>query len=236
MSHSKFRIKAVVLCLLAALGVMVVAATGAQAKGHWKVNGTTLTTTIGVESLSLEHTQLLSKFGLTKVAILCENVVVKDGLLFSDGSSSAEVEFSKGCKTELNLALTANCKPLEPIVFKVKNLLIKHTNGKTYILFSPLDGLTFGTFHIGALCAIGQNIQVKGSVVAECGVLDASKVWTHLDCAQEKDEQRIREVTDKALFPNDVLRFGANPLLLHGDIGLVLNGTHAGWEWGGSAL
>jgi hypothetical protein len=239
MSHSKFGLKALGLCLLAALSVMAFAATGAQANGHWFVNGELLKTTIGVESLELEHTQLLSKFGLTAVAILCEKILVHDGLLFSDGSSLGELLFSKNCKTELNAKVTENCKPLEPIVAEVKNLLIKHPeptkDPKSYILFSPHDSLTFATLHLGALCAIGQNIEVKGNVVAECGVLNTG-VWTQLDCAQEKVEQRIREVQSKTLFPNDVLKFGVNPALLDGDVGLVLSGTHAGGSWGGLAF
>jgi hypothetical protein len=235
MSHNKFGLKALGLCLLAALSVMAFAATGAQAKGEWKVNGVKLTTDIGVEALALEHSELLSTFGFnTKIQILCENVTVKDGLLFPDGSSLGELEFSKNCQTRTSLTLQENCKPLEPIVAKVRNLLIHH-NGDTYIRFTPHDALTFATLHLGALCAAGTNIQVKGSAVAECGLL-VGGVWSHEDCNVEKDEHEIREVPGTTLFPSDRLKFGQNPASLHGDIGLILNGAHAGGTWSGQAL
>jgi hypothetical protein len=235
MSHSKFGLKALGLCLLAALSVMAFAATGAQAKGHWFVNLVLLTKTIKVEALEGIDALLLSTFGAgnTPIEILCSKILVDDGLLFSDGSSLGLLLFSN-CQTFLKKEATPtkNCKPLEPIDANVVNLLIHH-NKKTYILFSPKTK-AFTTLHLGELCAAGENIEVTGSNVAECGLL-LENLWHLEDCAVEKVQHEIREAP-AGLFPSDLLSFGLRPAHLDGDVKLVLGGEHALEKWGGLAI
>jgi hypothetical protein len=243
MMSTKLGLKAFGLCLLAALSVMAFAAAAAQANpGHvWVVdsNGTLLLlqTTVGIEALKPIDGILLSTFGAgeTPIAILCTAILIHDGLLFTDGTSLGEVLFSS-CATSISGLVKANCKPLEPIVAKVKNLLLHH-NGDTYILFSPKVGLVFTTLHLGELCAAGENIEISGHLKAECGLLlgTPTPLWHHEDCNVHKLQHELQQAP-LALFPNHHLKFGSKIATLHGDVKVVTNGSHAGLKWSVEAL
>jgi hypothetical protein len=237
MSHSKLGLKVLVPCLLAVLSAMALTAAGAQAKGHWFVNLALLTKTIRVGALEPIDGLLLSTFGAgnTAIEILCSKVLVHDGLLFSDGSSLGEILFSK-CATYLKKEGTPTdiCKPLEPILAKVKNLLIHHSND-TYILFSAHSGLVLVILHLGDLCPAGEEIVVSGHAVAECGLL-LEGLWHHEDCSNEKVEHEIRQAPDGLFSASDKLSYGIRAASLHGDGKLVLDGEHVGQKWGALAI
>lgn len=233
MNHSKLGTKALGLCLLAALSVMAIAAAGAQAKGHLFVNLQLLNSEVEFEALEPVHGVMLTTFGggETPLQILCEEGEVHDGLLSTEGSGTGEVLISK-CRTLISSLIKANCKPLEPIVAKVKGLLIHH-NGDTYILASPQSGLTFTTLHLGELCAVGENIEITGHGVAECGLLSGGS-WTHEDCSVEKVEHEIQQAP--AVLFSDGLKFGTRSAIVDGDIGIVTKGSHVGQKWGAQVI
>jgi hypothetical protein len=238
MSHSKFGLKALGLCFLAALSVMAVTAVAAQANnGHIYVNLTLLTETVQVREATKNTTgTLLSTFGAgeTPIAITCTAILVHDGLLFTDGSSLGEILFSS-CSTSISGLLKANCKPLEPIVAPVKNLLLHH-NGDTYILFSPKSGTVFTTLHLGELCAAGEEVEVTGNLKAECGsLLGVTPLWHHEDCNVHKVTQTIQQAP-AALFPNHKLSFGSKVATLDGHVGLIAIGNHLNGSWAAEAL
>jgi hypothetical protein len=235
MSHSKLGPKALGLWLLTTLSVMALVATSAQAKGHVFVNLQLLNSEVEFEALKPIHGELLSTYGLFnqfKLQVLCGEILLHDGLLAMDGSSSGQALFSN-CQTKLQLETNKNCKPLEPIVAKFKTLLIHH-NGDTYILISPQAGSAFTTIHLGPLCPIGQNIEVRDHLIAECGRLVWLEFsfphWKHEDCNIEYIEQEIRQAPN-GLFPSHTLKFGNRLALLDGDINLATKGVHEGLKW-----
>jgi hypothetical protein len=239
MSHTMIGPKALGLCLLAVLSVMAFTASRAQAlPGHVYVNLAILKTTVEIEALKPTQSIFLSTIaGGTSIEVACAAVLLHDGLLFTNGTSLGEFLFSS-CGVLVGGLEVKNCQPLEPIVIKVKNLLLHHNND-TYLLISPHNAasLTLTTIHLGELCAAGETFEVKGHTVAECGLLlGAPAVWHHEDCNVEKVEHEIKQ-TPAALFPNHKLQFGARPATLDGDIDLVTKGTnHVGKKWALEAL
>jgi hypothetical protein len=222
---------------MAALGLMAVTAAGAQAKGDWRVNGVTTTGTIGVLGVVDPGSDftLLSSFGAsnTPIAILCKTLTTDDGLLFVGGGSLATLLFT-ACETFLKSPpeLSKPCKPAEPIVAKVKDLLILH-NGKTYDLFSPDEGTTFATIKLGEECAAGENVPVTGSLVAQC-------LWnnggvTTIGCEHEEVSHLI-EQAPAALFPSDTLSFGTHAASLDGAANLHLGAPNVNALWSGLGL
>lgn len=237
MSHGKLGIKTLGLCLLAALSAMAVIAAGTQANpGHVYVDLVLLDATVGVEALKAVDITLLSTFGAgnTPINVRCTQILVHDGLLFTNGSGKAEILLSN-CDTLISGLVKANCKPTnEPITAKVKSLLIHHTND-TYVLFSPQVGLVFTTLNLGEMCAAGENVEITGHAVVECGLLGAGSSWAHEDCNVEKIEHQIRQAPG-ALFSGDQLKFGSKVATLDGDIELVANGNHLNKKWGVEVL
>jgi hypothetical protein len=170
MTHRKHGFGVIGICLVAALGLMAFAAS-AQAKGTWRHNNagaiTTSPSTIVGEKDSAEFV-LKSKSGLTAIEVLCKKLVISEGKLLLEGKSTGKLEFSE-CQFLGKGMVLGECKPLEPIIAKVKDLLFKHlANGKTYDLFSPEDGtLNFTTLHLGEGCAFGQMVPITGHAVIE---------------------------------------------------------------------
>lgn len=213
---------------LAALSIMAFTAADARGEGHVFVDLELLTETVEVEALKPIDGTLLTTFGVAKVDILCEAILLHDGLLFSDGSSLGEVLFSS-CATVISGLTKANCKPLEPIVLKVKNSLTSH-NGDTYILVSPKSGLVLTILHFGELCAMAENVEITGHFVAECGLLSEGS-WSHEDCATETQEHEVRQAS-AGLFQGHQIKFGARSISLDGEIKLNTAGNHANLKWG----
>lgn len=236
MSHSKFGLRTFGLCLLATLSLMAVTATGAQANGHWFVNLVLLNGNIGVDALEGIDVSLVSTFGAgsTAIKILCGKLLVHNGIQSSNGSGSGTLLFSS-CVTYINNVLKPNCNPVGTIESNVKSLLIKHNND-SYILFSPNTELVFTTIILGELCAAGEELEVTGHVVAECGKLGASETWTHEDCENEKVEHEIRQVPSALLLFGDALELGGRAASLSGDAKLILKSPHHNVKWGGVAF
>jgi hypothetical protein len=229
--RTKHGLKALGLCLVAALSVMAITAAGAQAKGDWRVEGTntiaTKTVTATPEDMTLDST-----VGGAKVKILCNTLTLTDGLLFVGGAALAKLEFST-CETYLNLVRSAVCDPKNPpITATVKALLILDTavpsNTLTYILFSPDDGtLKFTTIEFDEECSLPEKLEVTGHLVAECS--DAL-------CTASQNTHLIKQVTPASLFPNDVLKFGQNSAELLGGAVLKLSGGDLNKPWSAEML
>jgi hypothetical protein len=235
MNYRKLGLKALGLCLLSALSAMAFAAVAA---GHVYVNLTLLTETVQIRESAKNTTHtLLTTFGAgeTPLTKTCTAILIHDGLLFTNGGGLAELLFSS-CSTSISGLVKANCKPLEPIVVKVKTSLVHH-NGDTYILFSPHTGTIFTTLHLGELCAAGEEVELTGSFTTECGSLLGSPtaLWHHEDCNVHKVTQTIQPAS-AALFPSHKLSFGSKVMTLDGHLGLVTTGPHEGGSWAADVL
>jgi hypothetical protein len=235
MNPTKLGVKTPRRGLLASLVIAALFASSAQAHpGHVYVNLQLLNLTVAVEALKAITGTLLSTFSFnSKIELHCDEVLVHDGLLLTDGSGVGELLFTN-CETLINLALAKTCEPLEPIVAGVKSLLLHH-NGDTYILVAPDIGTVFTIAHLGALCPAGQNVQISGSVVAECGLLGGGGSWNHEDCSVQMVEHEFRQVP-AGLFPGHNLLFGTRAASLDGDAEVIVDGDHKGNKWGIEAL
>jgi hypothetical protein len=223
MSNPRHALKALGLCLLAALGLMAVSAAGAQADGHVYVNGVLLEKHIDWTAEIEKHSILLSTVGKTNtpIEILCELLTVDDGLILA-GEVTGILLFSM-CETYLNKVLSGACKPAEPIEAKIKGLPILH-NGHNYLLLEPLEaGKPFTTISLGAECSIGEKFEVTGSIVLkDCNTLK--------DLAVEQEVHLVEEAL-RSLFPSDGLNFGVKSATIDGSANITLLGEHAKLPW-----
>jgi hypothetical protein len=221
----RFGYKVLWFCLFAWISLMTFTTTDAQAKGHWVI--TPPPDVIAEEEGS--DFVLLSTFGAAKtpIAILCGRIAIDESELLFEGSSTATILFYT-CQTEISGLLKTNCKPLEPITTKVKNLLLHH-NSDTYVLISPNSGTIFVTLHLGELCAAGEEVEVTGHAVAECGAILGS-LWHHEDCSTEKVVHEIRQAPVE-LFPKHGLNFGSKTASFDGEGKLSLTGENLGARW-----
>jgi hypothetical protein len=222
MKHSACRSKALAFVVLAALAVMGVAAGSAQATGNWRIEGANITAEKTVESE--EDTMFLLLIPTFNLEILCNEFQVNEGKIFPTGGSLARLSFRR-CETfqASPLVKLGACTPVNgEFSFLVKDLLILH-NGKTYDLFSPdEEGKPLGTVEFGEECAIS-SIPIKGSFVME-------------DCNEPLENEAVRHLLQQApaaLFPNDVMRFGAREVRLDGSMWLKLGGAEAGKKFSG---
>lgn len=232
--------RALLVCLIAAAGLMAVTATGAQAKGDWRIEGVNTASTVEftVEKDGTRDFKLLSTTGAVDVEILCQGIAVDDGLLFpptktESGNALAVFLFSQ-CKTFIAGSESPPCKPAEPFVFKVKGLLIKH--GKvSYILFEPDENGVFGTPTFGEECML-ISAGVTGRFVVEDanGPLEGEEVKHLLLPAPPALFTGQNE--GGVVLPNAVMFFGIHPAAIDLSIWFKLSGANAGKKWSGLAL
>jgi len=229
MSHKKIGLKALGLCLMAALGIMAFSVASAQAT-TWLEDGAAIGSTLKVESVADSSTWLLHSTALGGAVIIhCNELVVKDGLLFTNGTGLAELEFKNNCLFLFNGSHETECDPKEPIVSTVKIEAYLHENAAKekfeLFLFSPDDGtLNFVTLHLnknGTGCSIGENITVTGHVIAK----DCNK-----EALVDKEKHLIEPVVGTGFdltgppVRKNSLKFGANTASLLGSQWLTITG------------
>src|SRR3954452_10298672 len=128
MSHAKHGLKALGICLMAALGLMAVTAVGAQAAATWLESGTTIAALLAVESEKDSEIYILHSEATAGTAILieCTTLTVTGGNLHPNGTATGTLGYT-GCSTKLNGAASAPCAPKEPISANVKAEQYLHT-------------------------------------------------------------------------------------------------------------
>lgn len=240
MSYRKHGLRAAGLCLVAALGLMAFAAASAQAS-TWSITGQEpITASHEIESELDPDATLVSSVGGTAVKILCKALALTGANIEIEGKSLAHLAFST-CETLLNGVVTSTCKPVEPILTVVKDLLVLH-GSTTYDVFEPdTTGKTaeeiaeekFVVIDLSASCSIGRKFAVKGLlVVKECS---PNTIETHLVT------HLIEELSGfGSLFNGEgglpkyaELHFGVNAATLGGSVKLKLKGADAGKSWWG---
>jgi hypothetical protein len=226
MHHRRQGLKAFMLAIMAALGLMAFTATGAQAGGgEWLIGSTTLKNLGGLQAITGEEegkgSLLILKLNLS---LTCNETEVVNAHIVPVGHAKGTLSFSDcevlDSKGEPNDA----CVLHEPIVAEALALIVKH-NGAGYLLFSPVkENAPFAT--VVALdkvledeCLLPDVAEVKGSVVAEIKV---NGQVTNL----------ISTKLTLSLFPNDKLFYGNHEAHLFADALVRLAGSHIGQAWG----
>ncbi len=218
MRHRKFELKALSVCLVAALSLMAVAAVSAQA-ATWLESGVTTTTTLKVIGVKdSEHWTLDSVAPVIggTLEFLCNELVFQDGLLFADGTGLAELELKGDCLAFVKGVKQVACSPKEPVIEKIKIEQYLHEK-EAYFLFSPDSAtLTFTVLQFGPECAFGERVEIKGHLIVK-------------DCTKEplvdKTKHLIEQVQGTALDlegHKNSLAFGKNAMTLLGSEWLEL--------------
>ncbi len=231
MSYRKEGLRVFGVCLAAVLGLMAVSAAGAQAQTGWLESGAFITATKTINATihplkataPVEKHMLLSTTTLgANVKILCENLAVDDGLIFANEKAEglASLLFS-ACQTFLNGALSAVCKPTEPITVGVKFHALLH-NALTYLLFEPeVAGTPFVKIKFpNEECLISPERSISGSFVVECLTEDLKS----MEEASGKPDLCLSDLT------NHLIREVANQKLFGEKEGLTFNGAVAKLE------
>jgi hypothetical protein len=194
MIRSKLGLKALALSGLI-VGLMAFATSSAQATvgANWKVNGkffsewkTSPALLPKLEIRTIENNTASLNFttkGGTNVLILCTSAKFDEGghLIVNGGISLGRILF-KGCSTLLNEVASAKCKPSgggtakesgEILTRKGEGLIVLHQlgNGELDDLVllkpDPTENETFAVIELGASCAIGESVDVKGELFLE---------------------------------------------------------------------
>ena len=237
MSHA-FKASKLIGLLALVLGLMAFGATAAQAElgAYWE-----LETTEGGKTKILDgtllpkfqskketHITFLTKVGLSKVEILCSEILVINGQLHELGRLTGKIHL-EGCTTKLNGTTAAACTPKSPGASlglietnAIEGLLKLHElEGGTrddLLKLSPVVGLTFVTLELGATCAIGSKFDVTGHIYLK-------------DCENKLLVNQLEHLFEVG--PLSTFQLGANSMTIDGSFWMFLVGTHAGMKFSG---
>jgi hypothetical protein len=241
MTHALYRRSALGMCLVAALGLMAVTATGAQAVEGWLVEGASALdrTPIHAAIHPLKATgkkHIVFLVPAQRLEILCSELFSDDGLLIQNTLLLIKLSL-KGCETFSNEKAVPLCNPVGSIDLIFLGHLFLHGELKksTYILFEPDIWSEFGTIFFNESCALAKTEPVTGSFVAEClNEKLQTNGETGLDnCLQELVHHLIQQAPEK-LFEKDVLRIGGSQALIDGIFDFLLSGEkNKGKTWSG---
>lgn len=214
-------LRAVGLCLLAAMGLVMLTAASAQAAGDWRVEGKAITEPVEVSG---EIDKGVFSFLVPKIGfkLVFESFSIDEGLLLPGGKSYKVLLFTKGKLYSISpLTLATTCE-VGDLTFKVKGTLFLH-NGVTYELLSPMEGLTLTiTTYYGGECFMPQEVELRGHMVLEANP----------EFATENAVQLVKQAS-VPLFPGHGIVFGAHPMTLDGSALLSLSGKSKGLKWSG---
>jgi hypothetical protein len=223
MNHGKQGLKVLGVSLLAALGLMAFGAGGAQASGSFLIEGLSglwEATVTGEGENLLEGGSRVRVLGLN-AEVFC-HAGTATGKITAHGHGHATLNFTNCLVSGTNNDATgtlkgAVCTLEENLVAKVLTLVILH-NSKPYLLFTPLDGLTFMEIS-GEPCL--PTAAYKGSQVASISNPDGDDVT-----------KLISTKGMASLFPTHTLKYGVNSAHLTVDATVKLAGAHTGLAWG----
>jgi len=251
MSYTKNGLRALGVCLVAALGLMAFSAAAAQAQTGWLVNKAfiTLTQKFNAKTHPLavagaKHFVLLGEPLGAKTEILCEVLAVDDGLLFATESAEglATLLFTECTTFLLEFGVfkeSKACKPGEPIEAKAKFhafLHLKKPNGetgdkKTYLLFQPDEaGKPFAKIKFpNEECVFNPEQEVAGTLVTECLNEKLEKNTAGTDyCLEDLVHHLIQEAPGQKELFGDGLTFGGRPAKLDGTADVFLTEPSGG--------
>jgi len=232
MSYGKRGLKALMLSILAALGLMAFTAVGAQAQSFLVQDLTAPWSDVPISGTAddpLTNKNRLWILGLN-IEIYCHGGSAS-GKINSNGHGHGHLLFTSCFAHGVNSSgelVGEPCKLDHHVLAEVLVLVILHSNGKPYILFEPLMvpgenplNETFATLNTEP-CPI-PSAPVKGSVVASISNPDADSVTKLLSTKG-----------NLTLFSFDKLFYGKNEAHLDADANVALAGTHVGDTFGAS--
>lgn len=237
MIRSRFGLKALLLSGFV-LGLMAFGAAGAQAEegSKWIVNGVdvgSLAPQLVVTEVENDSAGLFFETaGNTEVEILCTDAEFVEGgkLIAEGGISLGRVAFT-GCIVLLNGVFAKNCKPQtqgEPVgeilSERGEGLLVldEGASNEDLVLITPVDGPAelFAIVEMGELCAIGEEVDVKGEGL---WIGDATGETASLTAT-------VTHLIEEGL--NGLFALG-QPAELVGSAVIGLGGTHSTLGWKG---
>jgi hypothetical protein len=241
MTYARRVLRTLGACLFAALGLMAMTATGAQAAEEWLIEGarapdpTPIHAAIHPLKADLKK-HVVFLIPAKKLEILCSELVSDDGLLIQNTLILILLLFKK-CDTIQNGVVLKSCQLAEPLDIGLLGHLFLHGEPKklTYILFEPDDKVLnrFGRFDFPEACAL-PDTNLNGAFVAEClGEKLEKKEETGTDYCLEELVHHLIQQAPEELFPKDVLLYGVNPALFDGILDLLLSGANEGKRWSG---
>ncbi len=236
------RLRALGLCLLALCGLTAIMAASAQA--NWLEKAKEIHVNLKVVAATHEAAKLLVKS--LNLEIRCTTLAASDILLlalktiatgFAEFSGCTSFQISDGKEQK-------NCKPSEPIVAGGRALIQLYALTKggallNVILFEQEGTKPFTTITLPELCALAETSDVTGSLVAECGILDAG-AFVQEDCKTERVLHLLRAPDQAGWFETDLkgghvevkdeIKFGENKAVLDGIADVELSTKEV---WGG---
>jgi hypothetical protein len=218
--------------LASALSVLVMgaAAVSAQAvESEWMIGGEPLSELEleEEEELALSGTPLSLSVPSLKVVIKC-NEVGGSGAILKDGIEEFAASLTE-CETTNAGKKLSSCKPFEPVVVNGKTELIEAGEALYAKVLPPKEGGPLTTISFGELCALGEEVQVKGSVAAE---VDLAPSEEQVLTFSEAISNSVNEALEKEAQASLSLTFGASKkAFLNGDLSSKLSGASTGLEF-----
>jgi hypothetical protein len=224
-------LRAMGLCVMAALGIMAPTSAQAEVGAHWNVNGSAITTDRSVIATLENGTgSLLTTVGLNAVKILCTALEFEEAVLKVEGGSLGKIKFT-GCKTFLNGTLAEKCAPKSSgaetgtiLTNLLKDLIVLHpavSATESYDRLEPdAEGVDAPLVNIllGATCAIGSELPLYGKyTLKDCNNEGRVEKFTHL-------YEEFKPLTNLRIF----LPLTGNVATIDGSINNNLAGTFSG--------
>jgi hypothetical protein len=244
MQMRKHGLRAFGLSFLALSAFMAVMAVGAQGAWLQLISGVASTIPDKTEVSVSAHTAGTLLLPAKNLEIECKKVAAETLLLRTAplGSAEGKLLFTECKAFQIGPKLEAapKCDPVEPIKAAGLAQLILHTgagnDGHNYVLFQPHKNAKgefepFTTIVFSELCALTETSTVKGELIAECGHLNGSSVFVHLDCQSHLATQLLRQVAGTTLFPLNKLIYGLNTAATID--GIAAAKLASGNSWGG---
>ncbi len=229
MKHGSPRLRALVLTVLVAAFSLMLTATAAQAEGEWKISGKTLEELGKTEAAITGSASETFKLAVPwyAIEIACKTLASENGKILSGGGGHSTLNLSS-CTLSGPPFVTETCKLIEPVVFKVKDLLVYHnSDDRTYDLFQAEEAgkpLTTVQFKEGTECPLPMENEVTGSFVGETYGFEAVERSVSINSTTEK------------LFAGHTLEFGSHPATLRGKMSQTLSGESKGLAWIGEVV
>jgi hypothetical protein len=220
-------LRAIGLCLMAALGIMAFAASAqAESGSHWNVNNAAITEDQPIKAVLENGTgSLLTQVGLNAVKLLCTALEFESAVLKVGGGSLGKIKFT-GCKTFLNGVLAEKCAPKSTgaetgtiLTNLLKDLIGLHpavsaTEGYDTLEPDAEPDSQFVNILLGATCAIGSEMPVYGKfTLKDCNNEGRVEKVTHLG-------EEFKPLTDLRVFT----ALTGTPATIDGSVNISLAG------------
>lgn len=218
------------LSVVAALALLAVAASAAQATGEFKIAGKTFAeqkieeeTFVGLTNGTNEI--LLEDLGFK---FTCKEESISGGKILLAGILEATLLYKACTALELGTLKEFTKCTVDPIKFGISGEIILHGTG-TYLLVKPLSGTVLMTIlSLGAECSLPEKVEITGTAVLQF-FKPSGAVKQFLSSVEKPEELFSKVIEGKTV--KDGLLFGAHKVFLMSAMELELSGKFKGLEW-----